>query len=361
MVEILTQAGHLPSKDWLALVKTSRARNKIKHVINTTERAKAIEIGEKYLEREARRLGVQLEPDHESADGSGGVGLRLFSKIEDLHAALGYGKYSARQVLQKLAPDQVTAETPQAAPVAEPSAGPLRRSRQPGRRSGSGHQGQGHRRPAGLSRQVLQSDSRRSHRRLRDARQGRRGAFAQLHQCPEPDVRGGAQDRRRVGARRQRDVPGEAADPYRGPARMLNQLTHGAVQRADQYPQPGSARRRRTRDRRRHHRHDRGGPRQEAAGARGLRRSAASPASATSRESISEYAVSNPSNEPEHIAISKSKGIKIDWKDGHHSEYALAYLRDECPCATCTGAHGTAPQKTNYAKAANCFRCSSPS
>ena len=27
--------------------------------------------------------------------------------------------------------------------------------------------------------------------------------------------------------------------------------------------------------------------------------------------------------EPEHIAISKSKGIKIDWKDRHHSEYAL--------------------------------------
>src|ERR1700691_4117077 len=60
VVEILTQSGHLPSKDWLALVKTSRARNKIKHVINTTERVKAIEIGQKYLEREARRFGVAL-------------------------------------------------------------------------------------------------------------------------------------------------------------------------------------------------------------------------------------------------------------------------------------------------------------
>lgn len=53
-------------------------------------------------------------------------------------------------------------------------------------------------------------------------------------------------------------------------------------------------------------------------------------------------------SEPEHIAISKSKGIHIDWKDGHHSQYALGYLRDECPCATCTGAHGTAPQKSDY-------------
>ena len=50
----------MPSKDWLAIVKTPRARKKIKHVINTTERAKAIEIGEKYLEREARRLACQL-------------------------------------------------------------------------------------------------------------------------------------------------------------------------------------------------------------------------------------------------------------------------------------------------------------
>jgi DUF971 family protein len=51
------------------------------------------------------------------------------------------------------------------------------------------------------------------------------------------------------------------------------------------------------------------------------------------------------STDPEHIAISKSKGIKIDWKDGHHSDYGLTYLRDKCPCATCTGAHGTPPRQ----------------
>jgi guanosine-3',5'-bis(diphosphate) 3'-pyrophosphohydrolase len=131
VVEILTQSGHLPSKDWLALVKTSRARNKIKHVINTTERVKAIEIGEKYLEREARRFGVALsritEAQMNAVASDYGV-----SKIEDLHAALGYGKYSARQVLQKLAPDQVTPEAPQAAPVPEPPPGTAPAQRQPG-------------------------------------------------------------------------------------------------------------------------------------------------------------------------------------------------------------------------------------
>ena len=49
----------------------------------------------------------------------------------------------------------------------------------------------------------------------------------------------------------------------------------------------------------------------------------------------------------ERIAISKSKGIRIDWKDGHHSEYTLRYLRDHCPCATCAGTHGTAAAAAN--------------
>lgn len=119
VVEILTTPGHLPSKDWLGIVKTPRARNKIKHVINTTERAKAIEIGEKYLEREARRFGVHL--GRIDAHKLEAIAVEYgCSKIEDLHAALGYGKYSPRQVLQKLAPDTVPDEPTEAAPVEAP-------------------------------------------------------------------------------------------------------------------------------------------------------------------------------------------------------------------------------------------------
>jgi len=54
--------------------------------------------------------------------------------------------------------------------------------------------------------------------------------------------------------------------------------------------------------------------------------------------------MSNPATDPEHISISRSTGIKIDWKDGHRSEYPLRYLRDWCPCAQCTGAHGAPPR-----------------
>jgi guanosine-3',5'-bis(diphosphate) 3'-pyrophosphohydrolase len=116
IVDVLTQSGHEPSKDWLAIVKTSRAKNKIKHIINENERERAIEIGQKYLEKEARRLGVQLnriqKAELERVAGEYGL-----SKVEDLYASLGYGKFSARQVLQKSAPDQV-AEEPAASPPA---------------------------------------------------------------------------------------------------------------------------------------------------------------------------------------------------------------------------------------------------
>ena len=64
--------------------------------------------------------------------------------------------------------------------------------------------------------------------------------------------------------------------------------------------------------------------------------------------------------DPEHIAISKSKGVEIDWKDGHHSSYSVAYLRDQCPCALCTGAHGTVPQKTDYSAPVEPFQLFKP-
>jgi DUF971 family protein len=54
-----------------------------------------------------------------------------------------------------------------------------------------------------------------------------------------------------------------------------------------------------------------------------------------------------PAHEPERIAISKSSGVGIDWRDGHHSQYELKYLRERCPCATCSGTHGTPPPDAN--------------
>ncbi|HEY1800159.1 MAG TPA: bifunctional (p)ppGpp synthetase/guanosine-3',5'-bis(diphosphate) 3'-pyrophosphohydrolase [Terriglobales bacterium] len=103
IVEIVTQAGHKPSRDWLSIVKSSRARNKIKHWLNIHQRERAIEIGRKLIEKEARKYRVPLkdikEDDLHRVASDYGLG-----RAEDLMAGIGYGKFSARQVLGRVAP-----------------------------------------------------------------------------------------------------------------------------------------------------------------------------------------------------------------------------------------------------------------
>ena len=109
VVEILTQPGHMPSKDWLGFVKTSKARNKIKQIINATERSKSIEIGEKYFEKEARRLSISISKLDEGilAQVLEDYGM---SKLEDIFANLGYGKLEARPILMRFAPERAQEE-----------------------------------------------------------------------------------------------------------------------------------------------------------------------------------------------------------------------------------------------------------
>ncbi len=103
IVEILTQPGHKPSRDWLSIVKSSRSRNKIKHWLNIHQRERAIEIGRKLIEKEARKYRIALKElkDEEFQRIASDYGL---GRQDDLMAGIGYGKYSARQVLAKLSP-----------------------------------------------------------------------------------------------------------------------------------------------------------------------------------------------------------------------------------------------------------------
>src|SRR6516162_4066531 len=107
IVEILTQPGHKPSRDWLAIVKSSRARNKIKHWLNVHQRERAIEIGRKLIEKEARKYRIALKEirDEDLVKVANAYGL---GKAEDLMSGIGYGKYSARQVLARLLPAGAT-------------------------------------------------------------------------------------------------------------------------------------------------------------------------------------------------------------------------------------------------------------
>jgi guanosine-3',5'-bis(diphosphate) 3'-pyrophosphohydrolase len=103
IVEILTQTGHKPSRDWLAIAKSSRARNKIKHWLNVHQRERAIEIGRKLIEKEARKYRVSLKDikDEELQKIASDYGA---GRPDDLMAGIGYGKYSARQILGRMAP-----------------------------------------------------------------------------------------------------------------------------------------------------------------------------------------------------------------------------------------------------------------
>jgi GTP pyrophosphokinase len=124
IVEIVTQPGHKPSRDWLALVKSSRARQKIKHWLNVHQRERAIEIGRKLIEKEARKYRVPLKEikDEQYERVANDLGL---GRPDDLMASIGYGKFSARQVLARLAPSS-SAERPETAEEEKPS-GLLRR------------------------------------------------------------------------------------------------------------------------------------------------------------------------------------------------------------------------------------------
>ena len=105
IVEIITQPGHRPSRDWLSFVKTSRARNKIRHWLTQQESEKAIELGRKMLEKEARKYKKNAKELLTSEQMLALLSEYGSSKVEDLLSAIGYGKVSAKQIISRLSPD----------------------------------------------------------------------------------------------------------------------------------------------------------------------------------------------------------------------------------------------------------------
>ncbi len=133
IVEIVTQKDHKPSRDWLTFVKSPRARNKIKHWLNEDQRRRAVEIGRKLLEREARKYKVPMSQidDQDLGRIANEYGV---ATAADLLATLGQGKHSAHQVLNKLAPGSVTSgeaepgtDTKPVAPVDAPMSDAVRK------------------------------------------------------------------------------------------------------------------------------------------------------------------------------------------------------------------------------------------
>jgi GTP pyrophosphokinase len=112
IVEIMTQSGHKPSRDWLGFVVTSRARSKIKHVLQAEERERSIELGRRLFEKEARRFDLNPKALIEG-DALAKYAVEYGAqKPEELLAQLGYGKLSPRVLLQKIVPGEQLKEKP---------------------------------------------------------------------------------------------------------------------------------------------------------------------------------------------------------------------------------------------------------
>jgi GTP pyrophosphokinase len=102
MVEVLTNPARNPSRDWLNLAVTSRAKSRIRQWLNTQQKQRAMEIGRRLFEKEIRKYGLSLRKvteGREFADYLAGEGL---AKLDDLYSRIGFGKIEPRQVLERV-------------------------------------------------------------------------------------------------------------------------------------------------------------------------------------------------------------------------------------------------------------------
>ena len=102
IVEIITSSKHVPSKDWLKIVRTSRARTRIRHWIKTEERERSIALGREICEREFRKHGLNFNQYLNSEEFFQVAKSFSLQKVDDLLASIGYGKISALQAIGKL-------------------------------------------------------------------------------------------------------------------------------------------------------------------------------------------------------------------------------------------------------------------
>ena len=120
IVEVVTDKDAFPSRDWLSIVKTARARGKIKHWINQREKEDASELGRKLMEKEARKFKTTWKKV-QLMDGLNGIISEYgIQKPEEIYIAVGFGKIAPRQILSPLFPDQ----SPPAGAQQKPSAIP---------------------------------------------------------------------------------------------------------------------------------------------------------------------------------------------------------------------------------------------
>ncbi|MEX2472621.1 MAG: TGS domain-containing protein, partial [Gemmatimonadota bacterium] len=102
-IEIITNARQKPNRDWLAFVKTSRARQRIRHWIRQEEFESAHKLGKEMLDRELKKAKLTL-PEHPRELGEGAANLG-YNDIDQIYAALGRGDVGPTAVIKQFHPD----------------------------------------------------------------------------------------------------------------------------------------------------------------------------------------------------------------------------------------------------------------
>ena len=124
IVEIVTtKAAHGPSRDWLSIVRTTHAREKIRQWFKRQQREENIAHGRESLDRELRRLARTSLERVGSERVSEMAELYKFPTVDDFLAAVGYGAVSAQQAVIRMGVVDDSNETvlPQVAPPAPPA------------------------------------------------------------------------------------------------------------------------------------------------------------------------------------------------------------------------------------------------
>jgi GTP pyrophosphokinase len=105
-VEIITQAGHHPSKDWLKYVVTSRAMAKIRNWVKTEERKKSVTLGRDLLEKEFKKHHLKFGQFSKSSEMQKILKEDHIDSLDDLMAFVGYGRVSSKHVVHHFLPEE---------------------------------------------------------------------------------------------------------------------------------------------------------------------------------------------------------------------------------------------------------------
>lgn len=108
-VEVITDTRQRPSRDWLAFVKTARARQKIRQWIRHEEFGSSVALGTELLERELKKARKSRPTEEQMEKAADSLGLASFDYV---YAALGRGDLGPSAILKELFPDDEAAPKP---------------------------------------------------------------------------------------------------------------------------------------------------------------------------------------------------------------------------------------------------------